>query len=411
MSVNVLILCSVIWFLVVDGIDDVIKTKNDSHVPSSCDWIRHEGIDLFHNSRCQLGGAIHIPKVRSAEACAEACDARENGECKAWSKVGFECFLTSCVDQTIISRRKEVHPTSATSAIRRDDKKCGQFRNWHIKFAWLESWRSLYGTNQTFLTHKRRPEDSIRFGPIVTIRGERHSGTNWVRALVNHNCKELLFHFTPDLDADGVYAWKHGLSPLNWSQDTKDIMIFILRSASSWLPKMRHTAYNTELDRHRTTSLASFLEIAISDPNDREIFDNVLDMRTRKYKDYRDLTIRCPQSILAIRYEDLLKDGGAFVIKQLKQKLPFECGQLKEGSSNTTFLPITNYAKFGAVSPFQRGGHDSVHTWSSSDWTAFLHHLDADLETDVGYRYSPTSAGTFEVIEPILPTWLTLPPP
>jgi len=113
---------------------------------------------------------------------------------------------------------------------------------------------------------------------------------------------------------------------------------------------------------------------------------------------------------LPFAIEDLLKVGGAFVIKQLKQKLPFECDQLQGASSNFSFLPINNYAKFGTVSPLQRGSHDFEYTWSLSDWTALLH-LDADLESDVGYRYSPTSAGTFEVIEPIRSTWLTLPPP
>jgi len=42
---------------------------------------------------------------------------------------------------------------------------------------------------------------------IVTIRGERNSGTNWARQLILKN-SEVQWEFGND-DADGIYGWKH----------------------------------------------------------------------------------------------------------------------------------------------------------------------------------------------------------
>ena len=50
-----------------------------------------------------------------------------------------------------------------------------------------DAWRRAHGRD-TYETHARRWDHGATYGPIVTIRGERHSGTNWLRVMVDKNC-------------------------------------------------------------------------------------------------------------------------------------------------------------------------------------------------------------------------------
>ena len=49
----------------------------------------------------------------------------------------------------------------------------------------------------------------------------------------NHCCE------TTHPQADGAYGWKHDFIPLHWDRRSRDRMVCVLRSAATWLPKMR----------------------------------------------------------------------------------------------------------------------------------------------------------------------------
>ena len=62
----------------------------------------------------------------------------------------------------------------------------------------------------TFEDHVRGWDHGEKFQPILTIRGERHSGTNWLRLLASKNCPSLPRRLSDRLDADGASARRSG---------------------------------------------------------------------------------------------------------------------------------------------------------------------------------------------------------
>ena len=110
----------------------------------------------------------------------------------------------------------------------------------------------------------------------ITIRGERHSGTGFLRVIIGKNCPEMTFKikcedyrgrsakncngnlFTKgheiglsnqtdpwlhNLNIDEKYDWKHSVLKQNTVLDPEDLMIVIFRNYSTWLPKMRDVTY------------------------------------------------------------------------------------------------------------------------------------------------------------------------
>lgn len=383
--------------------DYLLKEYGAQYQGDGCDWIYLEGVDLYRG-RCDLA-AFQVDREVQTK-CSEACDKTE-GQCKAWTSVDNSCFLKSCDDYDAVPVGKR-HKTMV-SAHRVEDSRCAMKRGWRRREEpeWVRRWRKAYGERQTFLNHKRKAEDSVTYGPIVTIRGERHSGTNWVRAVLEKNCGSLAHKLGPALDSDGAWGWKHGFVPASWTPQTKDVMVILLRSAATWLPKMRTTAYNTDLDSRvrKTKGLVSYLALSFVDNYSNRRFKGVLDLRTAKYADFRAVASRSPQNVIAVRYEDLVSDDGRFLFEKIKLLLPNECPA-------ADFLPVTAYAKFGVTAKTGQGHQEKPPpAYTAAEWTAFLTDLDAELETSMGYRYSPSVPGAFEVLDPPLPTWLTLPRP
>lgn len=356
----------------------------------ACEWIVYEG-DLFRG-RCDLAA------IEGAD-CASACDDTEDGKCKAWTRVDTSCFLKSCSD----IGPADFAARGAISGVRANETRCAALRGWtrYVEPEWMRRWRDVYGS-PTFATHKRKPTDATTFAPLVTVRGERHSGTNWVRAMVDKNCG-VGHRLAPSLDSDGVYGWKHGFVPDNWSPDTLDAMVVLVRSAASWVPKMKRSAYNQDLDRRGKTarSLADYMRIAFVDNYGQRQFASVVDLRTAKYVNYRETARRCPKNVFAVRYEDLVTHGAAFLFEALGTHLP--------ACSAHPFVPIDTYTKFGASSSTQHVEH--VPNWSQQDWDALVQKLDVALETQLGYDYS-ANPGDVETRRPPPQedSWLTLIP-
>ncbi|KAJ8598809.1 hypothetical protein CTAYLR_008643 [Chrysophaeum taylorii] len=365
-------------------------TPSGEDEEGACRWIEHDGVDLFR-------GTCDLATVENSENCGSSCD--ETNACVAWTRLGRTCYLKAC---TAAGPHHEI--SGATSALRANHTRCAELRGIaraEPPRAWLERWRVAYGT-QTFESHRRQKADADMFGPIVTVRGERHSGTNWVRAMVSENCPTVPHRLSPYLDSDGAYGWKHGGAPQNWSPDTKDAMIVLIRSAAAWLPKMKRVAYNSELDaRGRAAkSLSAYVRVPFVDNYDTRRYASVVDLRTAKYKDYRDLALRAPRNVFAVRYEDLVERGASYLFRAIEAHLP--------ACDARAFVEVKSYAKFGATNP-SKPHVEHVPDWTQPDWNALLSRLDANLETDLGYVYEPATPGDFDVNPPPTPTWLRLP--
>ena len=112
---------------------------------------------------------------------------------------------------------------------------------------------------QTFEQYKRAADHGARFGAAISIRGERHCGTGWVRVMTNDNCRER-HYWSPKLDADGLYGWKHDFLPESFAAASRDAVVVVFRCAAPWAVKMRKTAYSGAIDRlGRGAGLQAFL--------------------------------------------------------------------------------------------------------------------------------------------------------
>lgn len=380
----------------IPGLAKVLLEQRMHHSKSAedpCHWVERAGVDAFRG-RCDLAAFESDPPD-----CAKACDETKNGRCRAWTRVGNRCFLKWCD-----SAGAEAKIRDATSAVRANRTACAERRGWTISDyepEWLTLWRAHYGVAQTFLSHHRKPTDGHTFGPIATIRGERHSGTNWVRAMLEANCPSLGHRLSASLDSDGAYGWKHGPSPRNWSPDSKDAMIVLVRSAASWVPKMKRVAYNPDLDRYRKDSLAHYMLRSFVDNYSKARFKSVVELRSSKYRDYGNLASRCKTNVFAVRYEDLVQSGATFLFKALARHI--------SACLRATFQPVEKYTKFGAMNT-GRPYVENIPVWTRSEWATLLALLDLNLEASLGYVYKSNSPGDCDVLRPPNSTWLLVPP-
>lgn len=105
---------------------------------------------------------------------------------------------------------------------------------------------------------------------LVTIRGERHSGTNLVRVLIDQNAVDLMdskdhvqrairrrnssvasYNYTA-IDVDAVYGWKHGFLRHSYPNDQilpSDVLLVVTRDVFSWIISMFHQPYNFKMTR------------------------------------------------------------------------------------------------------------------------------------------------------------------
>ena len=161
--------------------------------------------------------------------------------------------------------------------------------------------------------------------PTFVIKGERNSGTNYLRNLLLHyfssNYRNI--HGT-NWDADGYYGWKHGfifdqeLTDINKDQC---IVIVITKSIYSWLYSMFRKPYELKFSK---TTFSDFIN-----PNHyvHDIYENWIQQFYQKkgvYYGYRSMyalrqsklqSAQNPkiQHLETVKYEDLLQDHTIFI--------------------------------------------------------------------------------------------------
>ena len=108
----------------------------------------------------------------------------------------------------------------------------------------------------------------------IILKGERHSGTNWVTRLLEQNIKgtieadqqslaELMeqnVQNTIQVDQSSLdIGWKHGfLPPLGWGRPLQqtDLLVVVTRDVFTWLPKMYHETYDPEMSVYQQDNMA-----------------------------------------------------------------------------------------------------------------------------------------------------------
>jgi len=233
--------------------------------------------------------------------------------------------------------------------------------------------------------HVRQQDHSERFGRAISIRGERHCGTGWVRIMTTQNCAQVRHFWSPKLDSDGLYGWKHDFIPSSLSSKSRDVMIVVFRNAASWVPKMLKASYSAPIEQ-LPRNLAAFLAKAFDEQG--HSFTNLLDLRSQKYKQYLHAATT-HDNVVAVRYEDLLVEPR-YLFRHLSTELGLPCAH-----SQRAFSFVRGYAKFGGLAPHSTKGSPKAkehlekvgHEWLASNWHALVSRLDAGLELDLGYKY------------------------
>ena len=265
---------------------------------AACAFDTWADADLFRG-RCDLGMESG---VADAAACAAKCDAV--ARCDAFTLAGDTCYLKFCAASPVAPGATPPRRSpGATSGARRNATACARARG--VAPGGLaagpgaDAWRRAHGRD-TYETHARRWDHGAAYGPIVTIRGERHSGTNWLRVMVDKNC-DVPHHLSERLDSDGAYGWKHDFVPDGFDGRSRDALVVVFRSAATWAPKMKAIAYNQDLDgRAKRLTLAQYVAAAFAERG--RTYAGVLAMRDAKYKQYRDVLRRCPNAIGCVEF-------------------------------------------------------------------------------------------------------------
>ena len=221
---------------------------------------------------------------------------------------------------------------------------------------------------------------------LITIRGERHTGTNWVRQIINQNCPKLIWSISKNLDADGKYGWKHGILPNNFTLSSDDFMVIIYRDFRSWVPKMYEEPYAFGIPYYRSKPQISFDKFLNQTWNNykqpdevhKEKYDNIFDMRSKKYKSWMHFAQNNPDKAMGVAYEDLLIDQKVFY-KAMVQRFSLEL------YCRTEFKPVTNYSKFGKTE--NRKFQEQKFEWSKPDIEKAMKYIDTSLESNLGYLH------------------------
>ena len=264
---------------------------------------------------------------------------------------------------------------------------------------------------KTFEQYKRGADHGELYGAAISIRGERHCGTGWVRVMTNENCRER-HYWSPKLDADGLYGWKHDFLPESFAAASRDAVVVVFRCAAPWAVKMRKTAYSGAIDRlGRGAGLQAFLStrfvergVAYAHVCARAVTQfffrrfcstasgatgssQVLELRTRKYAQYLRFG-RSHRNVLGARYEDLTQDPE-FLFRRLKA-LGYAC------NARDDFKRVKAYAKFGGAGSGAHFKPPANHSWSVADWTTLVDRLDYEnVEGALGYAYDRASPGSW----------------
>lgn len=241
----------------------------------------------------------------------------------------------------------------------------------------------LYG-GETWEQHERHWDHGERFGRIISVRGERHCGTGWVRIMVSTNCPEVRHYWTPSLDSDGLYGWKHDYVPESFDARSKDAIVIVFRSVVAWVPKMHHAAYSEPIQRLSRSSISAFVSRPFAERGVK--YDHLLDLRAKKYAQYLRF-LGSHANVLGARYEDLVLEP-TFLFERLVADLAMPCIH-----DPAKFNYVRAYAKFGAVSANAKSATTANRTWTEKDWTAVVSRLDLEVERNLGYAYDLSLPG------------------
>ena len=280
---------------------------------------------------------------------------------------------------------------------------------------------------------------------LISIRGFYSSGTNWLRALILHNCKNMTFErpiYPPFvnktmLDVDGLYGWKHGLflerEIKRLASRKNHKLVIISREAPTWAlsawkmfamantraarirPKPKNATqrissmsfrgaygdFDVYINRHRVNETGIFGQYlgVYYDIGYRESYriahDNVLGARTKVYRNWMGLlnNKEIANQVYFLRYEDL-QASPYIEFQQLLHYLNIENCTVPDESG---FDSVGSRVKYQVVD--KKVNYEGRHprkefcttVTSQATYQSILNMIDRDFELKVlGYAYPET---------------------
>lgn len=146
----------------------------------------------------------------------------------------------------------------------------------------------------------------------IKIFGERNSGTNFLRQLINNNIikVELCSDFYKDKT-----GWKHGYPKLNFSEMDDTLFIFIIRDLEPWLKSMFKKPYHLK----KVKGINNFIRKKLKSKDERKDHNvnidkdetnlTIFELRYKKINSYLN-TFNNVKNAIIINLEDIQKDYG-----------------------------------------------------------------------------------------------------
>lgn len=243
---------------------------------------------------------------------------------------------------------------------------------------------------------------------FIQIFGERSSGTNYLHFLLEENIRNIKVGYK--------YGWKHGFAKIDLikkqSKET-DLILCIFKDPYSWIVSMHgkphhapqlykipfgdfirsewacYTGDNYDVrDLEKDPLLPEQEMMHERNPETKERFKNVIELRTAKLKRILDLKKTVP-NVKILRYEDFLMTPRIKVCEiagnnKLRLKGPVKISMGYFGKNpKKTFDRKDYYEK-----------KEYLDKYSQEDLNYVNQYLDSDLEKQIGYAiedYIPTT--------------------
>jgi hypothetical protein len=270
----------------------------------------------------------------------------------------------------------------------------------------------------------------------IVIKGERHTGTNWIRGIIRENVSSQSVKIEQD---SNDFGWKHGfLPPEGWGKpiSNDEVLVVITRDVFTWLPKMVSESYDPFMNRKRHEGFSRFIRGkygGFCQPIDKRLRSSIQKQFCAKFKrtffgllDLEDFPAETADNLIKIRnqkYKQWLSDDPAdgtylgskdsFLKNRIHVRLESMVdGQIDSGISAKdqrqligdplldrciptaeNFREVTDYTKWlGRKKNKTFNAHEEknmlLENYSKEDLRFVLSQLDLEFENRIGYDYS-----------------------
>jgi hypothetical protein len=248
----------------------------------------------------------------------------------------------------------------------------------------------------------------------IVLKGERHSGTNWIRKIIWQNIQG-----ENTIVRDSMHGWKHGfLPPMGCCEplSENEILVIVTRDVFTWLPKMMEETYDPIMNGKRGKGFSSFIRAKYEGKQStpEKTADNLVQIRTQKYKQWlsddpanatysgsKDSFLKNRihlrlESVESLSTDQRIDDNNDISAKELQRRLIGDplwdrcvlmADSFREVTSHTKFFQTGQAKDKSKIDPLQEK-KKMLEMYSKEDLRFVLSQLYLAFEKRLGYDYS-----------------------